>query len=186
MSFTKFFPVSLMVAVFAAAWVLIGQYYSLALWVPFISWPMYFVYDPDATKMRRIPKEIVGLLGGIVFGYVTLWLAPQIGSVSGATWALPITVFLVAFTIVTLELTNLFELAPAYFFSYAGYFAYVFGGFAGAYSLDVAFSAMFPYAGLILIGLLIGLATAYLRRMILQGEGLYGSAQKTVFDKEMV
>lgn len=173
-----------MVAAFAAGWVLVGQYYNLALWVPFISWPMYFVYDPDATKLRRIPKEIVGLLGGIVFGYVTLWLAPQIGNFSGATWALPITVFLVAFTIVTLELTDTFELAPAYFFSYAGYFAYVFGGFAGPFSLDVAWRAIIPYGTLILIGLAIGLVTAYLRRVILQGEGLYGSAQKTVFDKE--
>lgn len=173
-----------MVAAFAAAWVVVGQQYSLALWVPFISWPMYFVYDPDATRLRRIPKEIVGLLGGIVFGYVTLWLAPNIGTYAGATWALPLTVFLVAFTIVMLELTNLFELAPAYFFSYAGYFAYVFGGFAGAYSLDTAFTAMFPYGALILVGLLIGLTTAYLRRMILQGEGVYGPAQRTVFDKE--
>ncbi len=184
MSFSKFFPVSLMVAVVAAGWVLVGQYYNVALWVPFISWPMYFVYDPDATRLRRIPKEIIGLFGGIVLGYVTLWLAPQIGIYAGATWALPLTVFLVAFTIVTLELTNLFELAPAYFFSYAGYFAYVFGGFAGAYSLEVAFKAMLPYGVLILVGLLLGLMTAYLRRLILQGEGLYGSAQKTVFDKE--
>ncbi|HCR52657.1 TPA: hypothetical protein DIV48_03395 [Candidatus Kaiserbacteria bacterium] len=185
MNLTKFIPVSLMVAAFAAAWVLIGQYYNLALWVPFISWPLYFVYDPDATKLKRIPKEIVGLLGGIVFGYVTLWLAPQIGNVSGATWALPLTVFLVAFTIVMLELTNLFELAPAYFFSYAGYFAYVFGGFAGAYSLGTAFQAMLPYGALILVGLAIGLVTAYLRRIILQAEGLYGFAQRTVFDKEI-
>lgn len=185
MNFTKFLPVSIMVATFAAAWVLIGQYYSLALWVPFISWPLYFVYDPDATKLKRIPKEVVGLLGGIVFGYVTLWLAPQIGNFSGATWALPLTVFLVAFSIVMLELTSLFELAPAYFFSYAGYFAYVFGGFAGAYSLDVAFQAMLPYGALILVGLAIGLVTAYLRRVILQTEGLYGLAQKTVFDKEV-
>lgn len=184
MSFTKFFPVSLMVAVVAAAWVLVGQYYQVALWVPFISWPMYFVYDPDATKLRRLPKEVVGLVGGIVFGYLTLWLAPQINTFSGAALALPLTVFLVAFTIVTLELTNLFELAPAYFFSYAGYFAYVFGGFAGPYSLDVALKAMLPYGELILLGLVIGLVTAYLRRVILQAEDVYGSAQKTVFDKE--
>lgn len=83
-----------------------------------------------------------------------------------------------------LELTSLFELAPAYFFSYAGYFAYVFGGFAGAYSLEVAFRAMLPYGALILLGLLIGLATAFLRRVILAGEGVYGAAQRTVFDKE--
>ncbi len=190
MTFSKFFPVAFMVAVVAAVWIWVGQVYAVALWVPFISWAMYFVYDPAATKLNRIPKEIIGLTGGILLGYVTLWLNPILGGVVGASFGLPLTVFLVAFTIVMLELTDWFELAPAYFFAYAGYFAYVFGGFGGAiladYSnlLPVAVASLVPYWILILIGLGIGLFTAYARKVMLGRMGLYGSMQKTVFDKE--
>lgn len=179
MTFTKFLPVALMIALVAAAWVLFGSYFSLVLWVPFISWAMYFVYEPVSQKARRITKEIIGLTGGIACGYLTLVIMPFFIKVFGAALGLPITVFLVAFTIVILELTNWFELAPAYFFAYAGYFAYVFGGFAVSKE-----NALVPFWLLIMLGLAIGYLTAWLRRKILEKEGLYGPSQKTVFDKD--
>jgi len=91
----------------------------------------------------------------------------------------------VAFLIVMLELTDWFELAPAYFFAFAGYFAYVFGGFAGtmASSTDYAM-AMVPFFLLLMLGLGLGYITALLRKKILEKEGVYGQDQKTVFDKE--
>lgn len=177
MTFTKFIPISVMIGLTAAAWVYIGSWAGWALWVPFISWAMYFAFDP--TKPQRIVKEVIGLTGGIVFGYVTLVVMPIIGGVVGSIHALPITVFLVASTIVTLELTDWFELAPAYFFSYAGYFAYVFGGMA-----DSKESALIPFWFLIMVGLGMGFFTAWMRRKMLEKEGVYGSSQKTVFDKE--
>ena len=181
MTLTKFIPVSAMVAFAAALWIYIGSWAGLALWVPFISWAMYFVFDPTASRPKRAIKEVIGLTGGILFGYATLVIMPVMGGLFGGTHALPVTVFIVAFTIVMLELTNWFELAPAYFFSYAGYFAYVFGGFAESKE-----SALVPFWFLIMIGLAIGFATALVRRKILEREGVFGSSQQTVFDKEGV
>lgn len=179
MTFTKFIPVAIMVAAVAAIWIWAGSLYGLVLWVPFISWPMYFVYDPAAIRPGRIPKEVLGLTGGIVFGYLTLVVAPMFNTIFGSPFGLPLTVFLVAFIIVMLELTEWFELAPAYFFAYAGYFAYVFGGFSATRE-----SALIPFWLLIMLGLAFGYITAVLRKIILEKEGVYGGAQQTVFDKE--
>jgi len=78
-----------------------------------------------------------------------------------------------------LELTDWFELAPAYFFSYGAYFAYVFGGFAITKE-----SALIPFWLLIMLGLVFGYFTATIRKKILEREGVYGKEQQTVFDKE--
>ena len=44
MTFKKFIPVSLMVAAFAALYILAAPYLKIStLWVPFISWPLYFI-----------------------------------------------------------------------------------------------------------------------------------------------
>lgn len=181
MTFKKFLPVSLMVAVFAAVYIIVGQKLNIALWVPFISWPLYFI---AGSKPSRLHKEIFALAGGIILGFLTIFvsgvLTPSLG-----TYALPATVFIVAFLIVTLELTDWFELAPAYFFAFAGYFAYVFGGFAGKMSTSTDYAmAMIPFFILLLVGLGIGLVTAFLRKKILEKEGVYGQDQETVFDKE--
>lgn len=181
MTFKKFLPVSLMVAVFAAVYIIVGQKLNIALWVPFISWPLYFI---AGSKPSRLHKEIFALAGGIIFGFLTIFvsgvLTPSLG-----TYALPATVFIVAFLIVMLELTDWFELAPAYFFAFAGYFAYVFGGFAGKMSTSTDYAmAMIPFFILLLVGLGLGLVTAFLRKKILEKEGVYGQDQETVFDKE--
>jgi len=180
MKFSKFFPVALMVAVIAALYILVAQYLKVsAIWVPFISWPLYFI---AGSKPSRLHKEILGLTGGILFGYVTLLVATPFSQFFGATLGLPLTVLLVAFSIVTLELTNWFELAPAYFFAYAGYFAYVFGGFGGPAATPA--KSMIPFWILLMVGLGLGYISAFLRKKILEKKGIYGAAQETVFDKE--
>lgn len=180
MTFKQFFPVALMVAVVAALYVLVVQYLKVsAIWVPFISWPLYFI---AGTKPSRLPKEILGLTGGIIFGFLTLVVVSPLASVFGSTLGLPVTVFLVALTIVLLELTNWLELAPAYFFAYAGYFAYFFGKFGGPDATML--SVIFPFWALLMVGLGLGYLTGALRKKILEGQGIYGVAQETVFDKE--
>ncbi len=180
MTAKQFFPVALMVAVVAALYVLFAQQLKVsALWVPFISWPLYFI---AGAKPSRLHKEVIGLTGGILFGFLTLKVVVPFTEIFGSLLALPLTVFLAAFLIVILELTDWFELAPAYFFAYAGYFAYVFGGFAGAKTSYAA--AMVPFWILLMVGLGLGYLTASLRKMILEKEGVHGSAQETVFDKE--
>jgi len=183
MTFKKFLPVSLMIALFAALYILIAPYLKInTLWVPFISWPLYFI---AGAKPSRLHKEIFGLAGGVIFGFLTIWFSSAILTPIVGSYALALTVFLVAFIIVALELTDWLELAPAYFFAFAGYFAYVFGGFGGKMAGygDYA-KAMLPFFLLLLLGLGLGYITAYLRKKILEKEGVYGEAQTTVFDKE--
>jgi len=74
-------------------------------------------------------------------------------------------------------------LAPAYFFSFAGYFAYVFGNFGGV-GLTTPENSLWPFWLATMIGLVFGYVSAYLRTTILEKEGIFGSAQNTVFDKE--
>lgn len=180
MTFKQFFPVALMVAVVAALYVLVVQYLKVsAIWVPFISWPLYFI---AGTKPSRLPKEILGLTGGMILGFLTLVVVSPLTNVFGSTMGLPVTVFFVALMIVLLELTNWLELAPAYFFAYAGYFAYFFGNFGGTGATMV--SVIFPYWVLLMAGLGLGYLTGALRKKILEMQGIYGAAQETVFDKE--
>lgn len=180
MTFGKFFPVAVMIALAAAIYVIVAQYFKVsALWVPFISWPLYFIVG---SKLSRIHKQIFALTGGMLFGYLTLVVVAPVSSIVGSNFGLSATVFLVAFSIVMLELTDWFELAPAYFFSYAGYFAYFFGGFAGPGVSNA--TAMVPYWILLMAGLGMAVITAFLRKEILNMLGVKGEAQITVFDKE--
>lgn len=182
MTFKKFIPVSLMIAAVAAIYILAAPYLKISsLWVPFISWPLYFI---AGAKPSRLHKEIFGLAGGTIFGFLTIFVSGALASMLGS-YSLAATVFIVAFIIVMLELTDWFELAPAYFFAFAGYFAYVFGGFDGIMSTSTDYAlAMVPFFLLLLLGLGLGYVTALLRKKILEKEGLYGKDQETVFDKE--
>lgn len=179
MTIKKFIPVALMISLVAALYVIGANWLKVsALWAPFISWPLYFI---AGAKPSRLHKEVIGLSGGVLAGYLVLLAVGPVSGAIGATLGLPLIVFLVAFIIVMLELTDWFELAPAYFFAFAGYFAYFFGNFAGN---ATAFQAMFPFWGLLMAGLALGYLTALLRKKILEKEGVFGAAQDTVFDKE--
>ena len=182
MTFKKFIPVSLMVAFFAALYIWVAPYLKISsLWVPFISWPLYFI---AGAKPSRLHKEIFALAGGIIFDFLTIFVSGALASMLGS-YSLAATVFVVAFLIVTLELTDWFELAPAYFFAFAGYFAYVFGGFAGPLAATADYAmAMVPFFLLLMLGLGLGYITALLRKKILEKQGVYGKDQETVFDKE--
>ena len=182
MTFTKFLPVPIMIGVVAALWMVVsGQLstasYPLVPWVPFIGWALYFM---AGAKLSRLHKEAIGLTGGIVAAAIVLIFANQFGAVLGQ-WTLPVIVFFVAFFIVLLELTDWFELAPAYFFSFAGYFAYLLGKFAGT---TMTAQHLVWFWALIMIGLALGVLTAKLRKWILTAEGVPESEQQTIFDRE--
>lgn len=179
LTFTKFLPVAVLIGIFAAFSIVLTNWLALAVWPLFISWGLYFI---AGAKPSRLHKEVIGLSGGIVFGYLTLWAVPYYNQVFGDYLGLSLTVFTAATLIVLLELTDWFELAPAYFLAYAGYFAYVFGGFAGAGATPAA--ALWPFWAPTMLGLVFGYVSAILRKKLLEGEGIFGMAQETVFDKE--
>jgi len=176
-----------MVAIVAALYVLVANWLTaygwtwIALWVPFISWPLYFLVG--AKPVSRVGKEIIGLIGGVLFGWLTIVAIAPVMTIFGS-YALPVIVFCVAFIILILELTNWFELATAYFFAYAAYFAYFFGGVGGYYAAGQPAQAMWPVIVLLMVGLFLGFFTANARKKLLEKAGLYGADQKTVFDKE--
>ena len=184
-SFGKFLPVAVMIGVAAAlvVYLSVNVFASMypwagAVWVIFISWALYFM---AGAKVSRIPKYVLGLVGGVVFGLVTLMLMSNVFAPMVGAYALPVTVFFVATAIVLLELTNLFELAPAYFFGYATYFAYVFNPNLASTSnaMDVVYVSV-----LLLVGVLVGYITATLRAKILDMERVPFELRDTIFDKE--
>src|SRR3989344_7914809 len=98
MTFKKFLPVGLMIAAVATLYVIVAQYLKVsALWVPFISWPLYFI---AGAKPSRLHKEVIGLIGGVIFAYLTLVVVVPFTGIFGSVLGLPLTVFLVALVIV--------------------------------------------------------------------------------------
>src|SRR3989344_369310 len=180
MTFGKFLPAAASVGVLAALWVAIGSANALVLWVPFLSWAL--VFGAGAGKLSRVPKELIGLVGGTVAGVLVVYLAPTFTGFLGGTLALPVLIFIAGTSIVMLELTNWFELAPAYFFSFAGWFAYLFGGFAGGTDITVASVTM--YMALLLLGTGLGIATVLLRKFWLDMMKVPLDQRQTIFDKE--
>jgi hypothetical protein len=133
------------------------------------------------AKYSRLHKEIIGLTGGVVFAAVLLYLLPFFGKIFGASWSLPVLVFLAVFLIVLLELTDWFELAPAYFFGFAGYFALLFGGSAPA---QMTSGNLFSYWYLLMLGLGLGVLTQFFRNAIFDILKVPPEQRETVFDKE--
>lgn len=183
-SFAKFFPVALMIGAAAAIVVylsgLAGQTYPWAgaVWLIFVTWALYFM---AGAKASRAHKYIFATTGGIIAGWITLVVLSSVSSIVGSTLGLPVTVFFVATTIVLLELTDWFELAPAYFFSYAAYFAFVFGGFGGGASN--ATQGFYVWV-MLMAGLAVGFITATLRQSIFNVERVPFEWRETVYDKE--
>lgn len=180
MTISKFIPVAAAVGILAALWIIVGVKFGLVLWVPFLSWALFF--GAGAGKFSRVPKEVIGLLGGTLAAVLVVWLLPAFTQYLGGFWALPALVFLAGFAIVMLELTNWFELAPAYFYSFAGFFAYLFGGFAGTTMMNPQMITMFVL--LLLAGTALGVISGFLRKAILNTLGVPPEQQKTIFDKE--
>jgi hypothetical protein len=167
MTISKFLPVAASVGLLAALWVGIGSAYALVLWVPFLSWAL--VFGAGAGKISRVPKEVIGLIGGTAAAIIVVLL-------------LPVLVFFAGTAIVLLELTNWFELAPAYFFSFAGYFAYLFGGFASSSSVEVGSTVM--YLALLIVGTGLGVATILVRGFLLDMMKVPQDQRQTIFDRE--
>lgn len=186
-TFKEWLPVALMVA--AAAGIVVYLSTSVfaaiypwagAVWVIFISWGLYFM---AGAKVSRIHKYIFGLTGGVIFGWLTIIVSGILTDILGASLGLPATVFIAAFLILLLELTDWFELAPAYFFAYATYFAFVFGQFAGDPSASDFTQAIYVWI-LLMVGILAGFITATLKTKIFNYEGVPFEFRNTVFDKE--
>lgn len=185
-TFKQWLPVALMVALAAAIVVYLSTQvfasmyaWTGAVWVIFISWGMYFM---AGAKVSRMHKYILGLTGGVVLGWLTILLSNVFTDLIGGALALSVTVFIAAFLILMLELTDWFELAPAYFLAYATYFAYVSGGASGD---EASFFTQGIYVWVLLMaGILAGFITATLKTKIFNYTDVPLHTRNTVFDKE--
>lgn len=195
--FLKFLPVTINVGIWAFVWLWVGLQYGLVLWIPFISWSMWYIIGPTWTlRKKRFPKNLIGAISGTIYAIAFILLIPAATEIFGP-YGIPALGFLAGMTIVLLELTNWFEYAMSYFFTFGGYFAYAFGGSFGAAGdyasiFQGSIGALFGYTqdvvyflALILAGFLLGFITDFFRYHILKAEGLGDeSMQKTIFDKE--
>jgi len=190
-TFGQWLPVALMIGALAAVSVLLtavlsgmpGLGFMGAVWVLFISWALWFAMG---ARYDRLLKGVLSTIGGVVFGYLTLVInttvfTPLLGDAAGM-FALPLTVFFVATTIVLLELTDKFEVGFAYFFAFAGYFAYLFGGFAPADTSNLMAAVYMSI--LLLVGFGFAIISSFLKEKILNVEHVPLHLRKTIFDKE--
>lgn len=191
-SFKQWLPVAVLMGIFASASVLITSliastipslaWVGASVWVLFISWAVWFA---TGARLSRLHKCIFSLSGGVVFGWLTLFvnssvIAPLLGNFAGL-WALPVTVFFVAVAIVLLELTDWFEIGYAYFFAFASYFAFLFGGFVAGVS---PFTSAFYFWILLMAGLGLGILSSTLKNKLFIIERVPLDQRNTIFDKE--
>lgn len=179
-----------MIGASAAIYVYVGAILGIVLWAPFFSWALFFLVGPThALRMKRLPKDVVALIAGVLYAVAFIALIPVLSNMG---LSFPMTAAILAFvaatSIVLLELTSLWEYAPAYFIAFAGYFAYAFGGGAsaklGAYDPKNMIGSFVAFSALLLVGVALGIVDSWLREAILNAEGVSPTDQVTVFDKE--
>ncbi|KKS38215.1 MAG: hypothetical protein A3G49_02125 [Candidatus Sungbacteria bacterium RIFCSPLOWO2_12_FULL_41_11] len=196
--FLQYLPVAAHIGLWVFIWLWAGLTWGLVLWIPFISWSMWYIIGPTfSLRKKRFNKNLIGAVGGTVYAIVFILLIPVASKLFGF-YGIPVLGFFAGLTIVLLELTNLFEYAMSYFFTFGSYFAFAFAGKAfgavGDYGIVFA-GTVGPLEGymkdvvyflfLVFVGFLLGFITDIARDKILKMEGLADdSAQKTIFDRE--
>lgn len=168
MKFTHLFPSACAIAFTSALYIFVAQYFQVsAIWLPYISWASYFLVG---GKPSVLPKMIAGFSGGMFAGYMTLLMVGPVSSVIGTSFAWSFVVFCLTLFILLLELVKPIDMIPVYFFSYASFFAYFFGGFGGGNATPL--SVLPTFWVLLMVGLGLGFLTAQLRRKILRIQGI--------------
>jgi len=164
-TFTKFLPVPILVSILAFVYMIIAGQFELIAWVAFITWAGYFLAGMDLKAAIRLAISFtLGILGGMA----VVWLGTNVTS-SWGTYAFPAAVAPVAFVIILLELVPWFDLAPGYFLGCAAFFA------AGATNDIATFKAVLIPA---LIGVVLGLATDFLRGAVFNMQGIEDPLKK--------
>ena len=191
----QWLPICMMIGVLAAFSVYLTQtliapsvpWFGGTVWALFITWGAWFSVG---AKLKRLPKFCAAIIGGVVFGWITLYVAINLFGGMGLDlkYALPLTVFFVATSIVMLELTDLFELAFVYFFTYASYFAYVFGNFDKqdpSMSNSTAWAVQgFHFLILLFLGLGFALFNVWAKNRMFDIEKVPMETRNTIYDKE--
>ena len=197
--FKKYMPVAIHVGVWVFIWLWVGLRFGMVLWIPFISWSMWYIIGPSwSIRKKRFYKNLIGAIGGTVYAVAFILLIPVAANLFGS-FAIPMLGYFAGLTILLLELTDWFEYAMSYFFTFGSYFAFAFAGgaygavgdygivFAGSWGSAAGYIQDFAYfMALILVGFFLWYFTDIVRYKILAHEGLTDeSQQKTIFDKEV-
>ena len=168
MKLTQLFPSACAIAFTSALYIFVAQYFQVsAIWLPYISWASYFLVG---GKPSVLPKMIAGFTGGMLAGYVTIVAVSPVSGFVGSSFALPFVVFCLTLFILLLELVKPIDMIPVYFFSYASFFAYFFGGFGGGDATPLSVLPLFWV--LLMVGFGLGFLTAQLRKKILHMQGI--------------
>lgn len=158
MKLSKFLPIPILIGIFAFIWMVAAARLNVLAWVGFITWGAYFL---TSVNTRGALREAISFTVGIIFGALIVVVATNYLSPLGS-FAFPVAVGIAGFVIVLLEMVPWFDMAPGYFLGAAAFFA------AGAKPDVATFSAVWIPG---MLGLGLGIITAYLRGGIFKMEG---------------
>lgn len=117
MTYKQFFPITVMIAILAAAMMVLDANKGTLLqhflpWVAFQAWAMYFLAGCTFKGGARV---LIGYLGGAVAAAAIMELAGLFGGWGLGGAALPIAVFLIVIPVISAEQVPWLDLVPAWF-----------------------------------------------------------------------
>lgn len=129
MTYKRLLPIIIITSLVSAIYVLIAQTVKVsAVWLPFICWTLFVL---EGSNPKRLPNLIFGFTAGTFIGTATVLLPSFLSMLIGTVLALPVTVFIMVFIILSVEPLKPVNSIPSYFLAYSSYFAYYFGNFGG-------------------------------------------------------
>lgn len=165
MKVSQFVPVPVIVGVIAFFFMIASAKFNFLAWVSFITWGAYFLSGVTTkSAIRETIAFTLGILTGMAIVVVATSLTPTLGS-----YAFPVVVGVAAFIIVMLELVPWVDMAPMYFLAAAAFFA------AGAKPDVPTFMSVWTSG---MVGILLGVVVAYLRRQVFKLEGVKDPLKK--------
>ena len=132
MSFGQFIVIPVFIAIQASALMLIAPYArtlgegaeSLATWISFQAWAMYFL---AGCSVKMALKVLAGYLGGIVASIAIFILGDALagGAGLGGYWGYALAVFIVVVPVIAMEKVPGFNFIPAWFIGAGVFFGFM-------------------------------------------------------------
>jgi hypothetical protein len=132
MSFSKFMVIPVFIAIQACVLMLIAPYArtlgegaeSLATWITFQAWAMYFL---AGCSIKMALKVLAGYLGGIVASIAIFTLGDALDSSAGLGqyWGYAVAVLIVVVPVIAMERVPAFNFIPAWFIGAGVFFAFM-------------------------------------------------------------
>ena len=178
MSFKKFFPIPVFIALLATSMMVLNIYKEPTLrhylpWISFQAWAMYFL---AGCTLKGGGKVMLAYLGGALASVAIFELAGLCGGWGLGKAAFPVAVFVVVIPVICAERVPGFNFVPGWFVGAGVYFALIglFPGIAGLAKWDKYLEAGLYLMVSCAIGQVYGIVTVFIRKRyeaIVKGKG---------------